>query len=201
MALWRELQGRGYAHSPKMVQRWMAESRTRPAPRTARKWLKGASATTASNATSDVPLGSSPALPSPKQLAWLLVRPPEDLSAADAVAARWAEQDKEAALVAFLARRFTSLVRSCGTSQPVCPVAPVAELETWLAEARACGVGAVETFAAGLEQDGAAARAALTLPWSSGQAEGQVNRLKLLKRQSYGRVSFNLLRQRVLIAA
>ncbi len=60
---------------------------------------------------------------------------------------------------------------------------------------------AIQTFAAGLEQDGAAVRAALTEPWSSGQAEGQVNRLKLLKRQSYGRASFDLLRRRVLLAA
>ncbi len=74
------------------------------------------------------------------------------------------------------------------------------DLDAWLAEARACGVSAVETFAAGLEQDGAAVRAALTLPWSNGQAEGQINRLKLLKRQSYGRASFDLLRRRVLMA-
>lgn len=70
-----------------------------------------------------------------------------------------------------------------------------------VAEARACGVSAVETFTAGLEQDGAAVRAALTLPWSSGQAERQINRLKLLKRQSYGRAGFDLLRRRVLMAA
>jgi transposase len=44
-------------------------------------------------------------------------------------------------------------------------------------------------------------RAALTEPWSSGQAEGQINRLKLLKRHSYGRAGFDLLRQRVLITA
>jgi transposase len=108
---------------------------------------------------------------------------------------------KEAAQVASLARRFTALVRNCGTGQPTPLAAPVADLDTWLAEARACGIGAVEMFAAGLEQDGAAVRAALTEPWSSGQAEGQINRLKLLKRQSYGRASFDLLRRRVLIAA
>jgi len=73
-------------------------------------------------------------------------------------------------------------------------------LKIWLAEARACGISALETFAVGLEADGAAVRAALTEPWSSGQAEGQVNRLKLLKRQSYGRASFDLLRRRVLLA-
>ncbi len=74
-------------------------------------------------------------------------------------------------------------------------------MNTWLVEARACGVRAVETFVAGLEQDGAAVRAALTLPWSNGQAEGQITKLKLLKRSMYGRASFALLRRRVLLAA
>ena len=69
------------------------------------------------------------------------------------------------------------------------------------ADARACGVRTVETFAAGLELDGAAVRAALTTSWSSGQTEGQISRLKLIKRQSYGRAGFDLLRRRVLLAA
>ena len=55
--------------------------------------------------------------------------------------------------------------------------------------------------AAGLEQDSAAVRSALTTPWSSGQAEGQITRLKLLKRQMYGRAGFDLLRHRTLLAA
>jgi transposase len=76
-----------------------------------------------------------------------------------------------------------------------------AGLEAWLTEASSCGITAVQTFAAGLQQDGAAVRAALTLPWSSGQAEGQINRLKLLKRQMYGRASLDLLRRRTLLAA
>ena len=66
---------------------------------------------------------------------------------------------------------------------------------------RTSGLRAVETFAAGLEQDGPAVRAALTTPWSSGQAEGQITRLKLLKRQMYGRAGFDLLRHRTLLAA
>ena len=44
-------------------------------------------------------------------------------------------------------------------------------------------------------------QAALTTPWSSGQAEGQITRFNLIKRQMYGRASFNLLRRRVLLAA
>jgi len=197
MALWREVQGQGYAHGPKMVQKWVAENRTRPARRTPRKWLQQAPA----SAAPDAAAGPGPALPSPKQLAWLLVRPTEALSPSDAAAVRRAEQDKEAVQVASLPRRFTALVRGCGVGQPTRSVAPTADLDAWLAEARACGIAAVATFAAGLEQDGAAVRAALTEPWSSGQAEGQVNRLKLLKRQSYGRAGFDLLRRRVLIAA
>ncbi len=71
MALWREVQGQGYAHGSKVVQRWVAENRTRPACRTPRKWLQGAPASAAPDAAS----GPGAALPSPKQLAWLLVRP------------------------------------------------------------------------------------------------------------------------------
>ncbi len=56
-------------------------------------------------------------------------------------------------------------------------------------------------FAAGLRQDKAAVRAAMGEPWSNGPVEGQVNRLKLIKRSMYGRASFDLLRQRVLLAA
>jgi transposase len=46
-----------------------------------------------------------------------------------------------------------------------------------------------------------AVRAALTLPYSNGQTEGQVNKLKSLKRQMYGRANFDRLRRRVLHAA
>ena len=56
-------------------------------------------------------------------------------------------------------------------------------------------------FAAGLRQDEQAVRAALTLPWSSGQVEGQVTRLKLVKRQAYGRAKLDLLRARLISAA
>ena len=53
----------------------------------------------------------------------------------------------------------------------------------------------------GLQEDLAAVTAGLTLPWSQGPVEGQITRLKLLKRQSYGRAGFTLLRQRLLQAA
>ena len=198
LVLWRELRGMGFPGGSKQVHRWLGERRTVPArvgrPRTENPGDRQP-ATAGERRTP---------LPGPRQLAWLLVQPVTALKAADAAAIARVEQDKETGIVAGLARRFTALVRACGVKGRQgsdVPTEPAAELDRWLAKARACGVGAIETFAAGLEQDGAAVRAALTEPWSSGQAEGQVNRLKLLKRQSYGRASFDLLRRRVLMAA
>jgi transposase len=56
-------------------------------------------------------------------------------------------------------------------------------------------------FATSLERDEAAILAAMRLPWSNGQVEGQVHRLKLIKRQMYGRANFDLLRLRVVNVA
>ena len=56
----------------------------------------------------------------------------------------------------------------------------------------------MKSFANGLERDQAAVEAAIKLLWSNAQVEGQVHRLKLLKRQMYGRAKFDLLRARVL---
>ncbi|OHB85468.1 MAG: hypothetical protein A2V98_26145 [Planctomycetes bacterium RBG_16_64_12] len=77
----------------------------------------------------------------------------------------------------------------------------VQALDDWIARVSA-SEGAVELrrFAEGLRGDLAAGKAALSLPWSNGQTEGQVNRLKLIKRQMFGRAKFDLLRQRVLCA-
>jgi transposase len=68
-------------------------------------------------------------------------------------------------------------------------------LPAWLEAARST---ALAGFAAGLERDINAVREALRLPWNQGHVEGQVHRLKLIKRQMYGRAGFDLLRLRVL---
>src|SRR3712207_6096837 len=70
-------------------------------------------------------------------------------------------------------------------------------LDGWLDAAAASELA---SFARGLRQDLAAVRAALVLPWSTSPVEGQINRLKTIKRQMYGRAGFDLLRQRVLTA-
>ena len=60
------------------------------------------------------------------------------------------------------------------------------------------GISSLARFAAGLRKDLAAVLAAVETCWSNGQVEGQINRLKTLKRQMYGRAGFTLLRARVL---
>ncbi|MFI9773015.1 hypothetical protein ACIHJG_40325 [Streptomyces sp. NPDC052415] len=58
----------------------------------------------------------------------------------------------------------------------------------------------LHTLAVGIDRDLAALVAGLTLPWNSGAVEGHVNRIKMLKRQMFGRAGFALLRKRVLLA-
>ena len=68
----------------------------------------------------------------------------------------------------------------------------------WIDNASHSGIVTLKSFANGVKKDLGAVRAAMTLEWSNGQVEGQVNRLKLIKRQMYGRANFDLLRKRVL---
>ncbi|WP_081463715.1 transposase [Candidatus Glomeribacter gigasporarum] len=87
-----------------------------------------------------------------------------------------------------LAQDFISMVRK---QLPI-------PLTVWIRQAKASGLLELRRFASGLEQDYEAVRAALETPYSNGRVEGHVNRLKYLKRQMYGRASFELLRIRVL---
>lgn len=74
-------------------------------------------------------------------------------------------------------------------------------LDAWLEDAAATGLPEFRSFATGLQRDKAAIVAAVSLPYSNGQTEGHITKLKLLKRSMYGRASFELLRRRVLLAA
>lgn len=73
-------------------------------------------------------------------------------------------------------------------------------LDAWIAAAQASGIPPLRSFATGLLADYDAVRAGLTLLWSSGAVEGNVTRIKAIKRQMYGRANFDLLRRRVLLA-
>jgi transposase len=75
-----------------------------------------------------------------------------------------------------------------------------AELEDWLVRAEATQMPSLRSLARGLRQDFDAVKAGLTLEWSSGRVEGNVNRIKMIKRTGYGRAEFDLLRSRILYA-
>jgi len=193
MALWRELRERGFAGTSRQVHCFVAERRTKP--------VKAGRPAGSLAAVEPEPDEAKFPLPTMRQLAWHLVQPVSALDRAAAASVAHVEQDEEARTVARLARRFTALVRACGVSRERPVRDPVADLDGWLTEAKGCGVPALANFAAGLESDGAAIRAALTDPASSGPAEGQINRLKLIKRQGYGHAGLDLLRRRMILAA
>jgi transposase len=71
----------------------------------------------------------------------------------------------------------------------------IAGLIPWIERARA---SLVVSFASGVAKDESAVRAAITLPWSNGQTEGQITRLKLVRRQMYGRGKIDLLQARLI---
>ncbi len=73
-------------------------------------------------------------------------------------------------------------------------------LHSWVEQVRADHLPSLHAFASGLEKDWDAVIAGLTLPWSSGPVEGIVNKIKLLKRQTYGRAGLALLRKRAMLA-
>ncbi|GAA5512400.1 ISL3 family transposase ISMno5 [Deinococcus carri] len=73
-------------------------------------------------------------------------------------------------------------------------------LTSWIEKAQATGLPDLQRLARSFQNDFSAICGAIESPWSNGQTEGQVNRLKMIKRQMFGRAKFDLLRQRVLLA-
>jgi transposase len=129
------------------------------------------------------------AAPPSRRVARLLTADPQTLDAAErGYLDRLLAASPPLALARDLALRFAAMVRE----------RKAGDFARWLAEADG---SELSSFAIGLRQDEAAVRAALELPWSNGQTEGQITRLKLIKRQMYGRAKHDLLRARVLHAA
>ncbi|MGI4944973.1 MAG: ISL3 family transposase [Janthinobacterium lividum] len=131
--------------------------------------------------------------PSSRRCAQLLTTAPDKLDAQEgAFLAYLAEAAPDLAQAGELASRFAALIRGAPDKE----AGPA--LDTWLADAKGT---ALDAFARGIKRDHDAVLAALVEPWSTGPVEGQINRLKLLKRIMYGRASYDLLRCRVLAAA
>ena len=170
--LWREIQEQGFRGELRTVQRWACTRR-------------GAD-TAASGAGRRA---AAWPVPSKQRAAWLVVADPERRSATeqrfvDALIARSPELD---GLIS-VAREFSGMVRRQQADR----------LDGWLDAAKR---SALAGFAGGIMRDLAAVRSALSLPWSTGPVEGQISRLKTIKRAMCGRAGFELLRQRILQAA
>ena len=186
MTLWRELIAKGFTGSFNTVARAV------------RPWRL--------TAPHDQPAASpSPAPPSPRQVSWWLLawnKPKKNKGVVATTPAPPAGHrlDRHAFIQALgercpaiqqaqrLGKAFIALVREHR----------VQDLDTWVTAVLDSGLVELVGFVSGILADKAAVLAALHLPWSNGQTEGQINRLKLIKRQMYGRAKLDLLRARVL---
>ena len=101
---------------------------------------------------------------------------------------RMHQAQPELVLVQELAQDFFTMIRQRQSEA----------LSPWLERAEKSKIAVLDGFCKGIHQDLAAVQSALIFEWSNGQTEGQVNRLKNLKRQMYGRANFDLLRKRFL---
>ncbi|WP_409197266.1 transposase [Chroococcidiopsis cubana] len=101
------------------------------------------------------------------------------------------KQHPALAIAIDLAQEFADLVRQRDPKQ----------LDRWLEKASSSCVTQFQRFAKSLQSDYAAVKAGVTLAVSNGQVEGQINRLKMLKRQMYGRAGLDLLSRRFLLAS
>ena len=180
--LFRELQPRGYTGSYRRVAAYVSRIRQAqglPPRRQGRRQT--------------LPIVAEPVSPSltPRRATWLVLRREEQRTEAEAQQlAQVRTQSAEVAEAIDLAQDFTHLVRQ---RQP-------AHLDPWLKRAASSTLEALQRFAAGLSEDYAAVKAGVTLPWSNGPVEGHINRLKMLKRQMFGRARLDLLSRRFVLA-
>jgi DNA-binding CsgD family transcriptional regulator len=191
LALWRELRQRGFAGKYGSVVRLVAH------------WNR---LERAGEPVPALPPGLSPRHATALLLLRSHQRTVAEQCAVDAV--RTVHPEVETAMALF--DRFAQLIRevrpdfSPTAADPAATRAaredPLARLAQWLTAAALSGVTEMHAFGIRLRQDLAAVQAALTLPYSQGQTEGHITRLKLLKRQMYGRANFDLLRARFLAA-
>jgi transposase len=179
-ALHLEIGGMGFTGSRGSVQRFVQAWRDTPRCRSGGGSARGASGAAAAVITT----------PSPRSCAFHLIYPDHPcatLPLRDTVE-RLISNCPELATAQRQALEFVDMLRKRDASR----------LNQWLTDAESSDLPELRGFARSLSQDKAAVEAGLSLCWSNGPTEGQVNRLKFIKRSMYGRCNFDLLRARVL---
>jgi transposase len=181
--LWREIAAQGYAYSSHTVERFVG--RLRQASGTARRFRAVAPLSVSERKQ----VARVPQPYTPRQIASLLVgRAEQRTTWQQGYLTRLGAADPETAVVLHLVTEFTRMVRQREGDQ----------LDAWLVQVIERGPRELQRFADRLQTDYRAVQAGLTEQWSQGQTEGQIHRLKYIKRQMYGRAGLGLLRQRVL---
>jgi transposase len=176
--LWREIQTLGYTHPARTVGRFITQLRQAADAGHPPEWQRSPY--------------TCPQGPSARAVSFQIVCPAAKRSQDAAIYIdHLCQLDPGIARANQLAQAFLALVRERRGDA----------LEAWMVEATDSGIVELARFARGLQDDLCAIQAGLTLEWSNGVTEGHIHRLKLVKRQGYGRAGFALLRQRVLQAA
>ena len=174
--LWRDLQAQGFTGSLATVATFLANVRHPPMnPPVPAPLLS--------------PTPNPPEKLTPRRATWLLLSHPETLTDAQRQQVQQLVTiHPDVAQMATEAQAFAGLLRE----------QRVEAFDDWLQRALHASIRELRTFARGIKRDYDAVRAALALSWSNGLVEGQVNPLKFMKRQMFGRANFDLLRLRML---
>jgi transposase len=172
--LWREIRAQGYQHSARTVRHFITG-------------LRRASAAGRPPEGEQSPY-TRPQGPSARAVSFVVRRPEKRSRLAQRSLEHLCQVEAKLAQRYELVLAFLTVVRERRGE----------DLEGWRRQAINSGIAPLVRFAESLQEDRAAIHAGLTLPWSNGVTEGQINRLKLLKRQAYGRAQVALLRQRML---
>lgn len=182
LQLWREIAVQGYTGSQRAFYHYLGRLRDPPpAPSPPKRHV--------------APPKRAPPPPGPydhlslKKVGWWWLRPQGELTPAEQEAVDFVRQVHPQLETSYqLTRAFVELMKERQAEA----------LDSWIEQARFSRVPELVRFGLGLKRDYDAVLASLQLPYSQGVVEGHVNRLKLIKRQMYGRASFPLLRTRVL---
>jgi len=181
--VYREIKEQGYTGSDQPVARFFAQFRQK---KERRKFKQ----VDPSNETAIKTVPKRP--PTASQVAhWITFKEDQRLEWQQKYLTRLCETDQGIRAANELIQEFTTMLRERQGDR----------LDAWRKSAEESSIAELCSFAQSLERDYDAVKAGLTLIWSQGPVEGHVHRLKLLKRQAYGRASFQLLRKRVLQCA
>ena len=178
--VYREIKEMGYPGSDQPIQRYFVQFRTEKDHRKF-KQVDPSEQTPVKEPTKRPPTASQVAH-------WITFKEEQRLEWQKKYLSQLCEADQEIREANELILEFTSMLRERKGER----------FDAWLEKVELQGISELCSFAQSLKKDSQAVKAGLTLAWSQGPVEGHVHRLKLLKRQAYGRASFQTLRKRVL---